>query len=267
MSGAVKMETGALVFMDALGFKGVWRRPDVADDPTRVIDKLEKVQQGTWEDLRQPFADIPPASLQQFQEAVKVAFISDTVVVAVADTIAPVVIPLLSQQKNFEGREQSIPLNLACIFAAGIIRRMAQRPAPLAMRGSVAWGRFAVSPNFIIGPAVDEAAECAGAAEAAIVWLAPSARKHTEWRPKGSARLIPWAVPMKAGSVYETQAVSPFEIAADDHEQLTNLILDAFDVQRLDVQIKRQNTARFLAKAMRIAKDRGPSPAADAEAK
>jgi hypothetical protein len=46
------MPSGALVFMHALGFKGLWKRLDIAANPMRVLRKLVAVERSALESIR-----------------------------------------------------------------------------------------------------------------------------------------------------------------------------------------------------------------------
>jgi hypothetical protein len=258
MSSERKLATGALVFMDALGFKGIWRHSSVADDPTKVLRKLEDVQEATRRQLETRPVAATPDQRKRLREAVRFAFISDTVVIAVEESVGPLLLEMAGPRARGEKPAPWQTINAASIYAASVIGRMACSPAPLAMRGAITWGRFAVSASFVVGPAVDEAAECAGQAEAALVWLAPSAAAH--WSERAASPLLRWPVPLKAGTRFSSFAVSPFHgLVAKEEPNIDQMILRTFDGGRLDVQVKRQQTAAFLDAAKKVApKGGGP---------
>ena len=80
------------------------------------------------------------------------------------------------------------------------------------LRGVVTYGAFRIEGNFIVGPAVDEAAELEKAAEAALVWLAPSAL--TVCVDDNNPYLARIAVPMKGGQRFNTYVVHTLADAA-----------------------------------------------------
>ena len=254
------MRTGALAFIDALGFKGIWRRNDVAKDPTKVLRKLHAIESNLAEDMRYDHeGTIPKRVLDALARSMTVALFSDTVVIAVDEDIGPVKlrhdgIALRSPQMASE-MQRAATLTVACNMARNVIRAMAARPAPLAMRGAIAWGEFALRSSFVVGPAVDDAAEAAVLADAALVWLAPSALAHAAILPESSS-LPSWPVPMKSGSVFRSRCVSPFDLkmTAAETVRLTRSILKTFGPLRVDIQIKRQNTQLFLERAAQLAR-------------
>ena len=123
---------------------------------------------------------------------------------------------------------------------------------PLSYRGAVGFGDYALDANFIIGPAVDEAAAAHETAQAAIVWLLPRAREHvSRWlgpQPT-STHLVSTDVPLKGGDTLWSYTVSPIVQASDPADSL-NIVqpsLDSFTPsEAVDVEVKRQNTAAHL---------------------
>jgi hypothetical protein len=134
-------------------------------------------------------------------------------------------------------RPACLPLHLA----SDPLRRTSD---PLGRAGDPLWsalrsavGEFEIDYPFILGPAIDEAAAHHESAEAAVVWLAPSARNSWEAHPfmrDHPGPLCAQRIPLKGGSSYETYAVSPFGI--DDHEgkrrEFKSAMLAAFDRDR-----------------------------------
>jgi len=65
-------------------------------------------------------------------------------------------------------------VNILGGFISTFIDEAAHPPVPLAYRGAIAVGQFALDSHFCIGPAVDEAAGAMDLADAALVWLTPA---------------------------------------------------------------------------------------------
>src|SRR5690349_5272339 len=81
------MRVGALVMIDALGFKGIWNRPAIAANPDVVIDKLRALEHqmnaaldADFGGSRQGAIDNPANLLGQCS----LIFLSDTIVLGVA---------------------------------------------------------------------------------------------------------------------------------------------------------------------------------------
>jgi len=96
--------------------------------------------------------------------------------------------------------------------------------------------------------------EAMDSANAALVWLTPTARRVwvKQLDPTDgvlNAVLSPYAVPMKGGDRYETFVANDCASIDDAEERQKHVarVLATFASDRLEVQIKAQNTARFYA--------------------
>ena len=237
---------GAVALLDALGFKGIWRD----NDPDRVLQKLgefstELVQAAEESSQRlQATSKDHDVPLPQF----KIFFVSDSVFVACwwegADP---------EDEERYD-EQISETIMLASMLSSVLSFAAVQHPPPLAYRGVVTCGEFAVHETgaFVVGPAVDEVAALEREAEGAFVWLTPRARRTIEGQRETFPHLlVPYAVPMKGGRYLETMVVTP--MYASQPEQyprnpgafLGNLFFFAMRGDSLDVAVKRQNTWDF----------------------
>jgi hypothetical protein len=89
-------------------------------------------------------------------------------------------------------------------------------PIRFAYRGAVSWGEFFISDNFVLGDAYYEAYSNSERAEAAVIWLTPSAMEFHRQVPHDnllSSSLLYWEVPLKKSDGghdrYQTLAVNP----------------------------------------------------------
>jgi hypothetical protein len=231
-----EMSFGAVVMMDALGFKGVWKR---FEGPTAITEKMRRMRERAESGLRRITED------RDIVSTARSAFLSDTIVIGVAGA---------TKVKN-PGLRHAMALFLAADRAADLLDLARRDPLPrFAYRGCIALGSFEIDGPFILGEAVDEAAEAYELAEGAFVWLAPSARAiwqslRDRFEPSNST-LVPYAVPLKGGASYATYAVSPFDayMPPDERMPAADQILATFDGPSipLAVQIKRQNTTVYL---------------------
>jgi hypothetical protein len=249
------MRRGAVAIIDALGFRGIWRRypPDV------ILAKLKALASTTMDETGAVVnAAVPdPTNAIEF---LHVAFLSDSIAIAAAfkDHNA-----LLSEyEAKFSGlsifRPTRDEYDAWCVglvaSMVGVLQRRALTEAPALMyRGCIAFGEFAFEQNFLVGEAVDDAAAGLDRAQGAFVWLTPSANllpciDHSLKGPMGKHPLIRYAVPLKGGDSYDTFCVVPF---ACDGSLLARMQLRAaaaasFVGTGLDVHVKQQNTSRFL---------------------
>jgi hypothetical protein len=149
-----------------------------------------------------------------------------------------------------------------------LARTIATAP-PLAYRGCVACGEFDIDDIFVLGPAIDEAAEMASQAEGAFVWLTPRTRDLFEaLQIPGTGEFAPHLpsyhavfnslapfhnVPLKKGNHLLTRVINPLaawrpEVRSD----LTSRLMQTFDSRDIVVQEKASNTREFLAQAQAV---------------
>ena len=258
------MRTGAFLMIDALGFKGIWRRPGLENQPELVIQKLANLQRQVGQYLDQQFGGPEMRGrMEQDQwssfDLVQARFLSDTIVLAVAikdftrsflnDTPA-------AGEPFYTMATKGLAVHVACSLASAMLAAAAKSDPALAYRGCISCGDFEVHDNFLVGPAVDEAAAAIDLAQGAFVWLLPSAldvfmgfaeRAHSRAQDGPTLPYLPFNVPLKGGDEFSTYAVSPCALAGSsrDRDEIRSRIMDTF-IGGLDVQIKKQNTLRFM---------------------
>lgn len=221
------MNNGAVALIDALGFRGIWGR----HSPDGVLRSLKEMQQWMEQRVQDQFKTQPA-----FQ--CKIAFLSDTIAASMS-VDAP--------------SEHQAALNVIYLAdtISWILERTLRSSIPLAYRGAIAVGSYEVSPHFLIGQAVDDAASAYELANAAVIWLTPAARNHVAgWlsnQPRNT-HLVKFGVPLKGGDSFDTYTVSPLEQARDnaDANNLSLTLLSTFVGSSIDVAMKRQNTIRHL---------------------
>jgi hypothetical protein len=229
------MRRGAVVMMDALGFRGIWDR---VAQPSDVFDKMESLRKRAESTMARH--NVPEIGITD----ARATFLSDTIVL------------VISARGDDADLDASTAIVLAALRASDLMTEALERAPHLAYRGSIAFGDYEMKGPFVLGPAVDEAAAHSELAEGAFVWLAPSACAAWRKLPDGRAQLLPTDVPLKEGRRYSTFAVSPFD--PTDHRaerrDIADSLLATFDTGRssldIDVQIKRQNTETFLRRAI-----------------
>ena len=228
--------------MDALGFKGIWKK-SLHDSVLVKLRALEGAVQARKDELNTEAstAGREPITLQ-------VTMLSDTIVIA-ASSPAVTAAPRLHDDSPYL-------LLYAAACAAAIMQEAAATDPALIYRGVMSWGEFEMDDRFLVGQPIDEAAQLERSAEAAVVWLAPSAAKALGVNKLGKHELgfVKWNVPMMGGGNLETSVVNPFHWLTkpeqnNARDQMEQRILASFDDGRVEVQIKKQNTAGFLAAA------------------
>ena len=233
------MKAGAVAMIDALGFRGIWDRWPAAE----VMRNMHAMKRRVEDELR----EIGTQPEMQFDAT----FLSDTVVFGLS---LPTTIP------NH--------IALSAIYVGDIVSRIltysARSSTPLAYRGAITCGDYEIDTNFVMGSAVDEAATCYELADAAIVWLAPSASNLVGAWLHGqphNTHFVQHAVPLKGGASLRTYTASPLVQAVNeqDAEVISATLLATFKGASVDVAVKRQNTAHHLRSCFHWRKWKPPS--------
>lgn len=254
------MHKGAIAVLDVLGFKGIWQRKD----PQQVISRLKSLA-GNGETFAREFQktkqpstapDAPVRDLVPWHLSVR--SFSDTLVIACTQESWPTELPPGLQE--FDQFAAGVLVTIVCEKSAYVAGAAAAGQPPFAYRGSIAYGELLIDDQFLIGPAVDEAAAAESLAEGAFIWLCPSAHRVVQ-DGLGSAAfpLLPivphYPVPMKNKKVATTHVINPFGRLGNLHPGtvMTN-ILGSFEVARPDARVttKRRNTEAFLRTAEKL---------------
>lgn len=153
------MQKGAFALIDCLGFKGIWERYDAET----VIAKLLNIEKSLDEEIALPTTKL---------EVIKRGFVKPQIKL-LSDTVA---ISLKVEENSLEIENPDPTLvGTMCILLTKILTYFAENEPHLLMRGCVTFGEHIAEKNFLIGRAVDEAAEYMDLANGAFVWLTPSA--------------------------------------------------------------------------------------------
>ena len=150
--------TGAVVFLDALWFKGIWRR----HKPFLVINKLQKTT-SFFESFRRGRTVYGEATDRTFTVISDSIFVTDAAGRSNGNT------------EILDPADVLVRLDQLGSFLDALWQELLRSDPPLAYRGAIAWGDHMVRGPFVIGPAIDEAVEAEGKAAGAFIYLAPLA--------------------------------------------------------------------------------------------
>lgn len=257
------MQEGAFALIDCLGFKGAWNR----NNPQLIIDKLLKIEEivteqlKSTEDLYEAFeyaVIIDKSSMKPF-----VGFLSDTVVIS---------LEYIENNEEIEPEIQKAHLiDVLCIILTKVIDLFVKDQPHLTMRGCITYGEYLCEKNFIIGPAVDFAAEFMDVAEGAFVWLHKSAEtvyesffleqetleKETELSGHYfNHQVFQYEMPIKNAGFLECYVLNP--LANFDSEEKRRNIIDIYTTamkgNKLDIWLKQQNTLKLLKAGNELSK-------------
>jgi hypothetical protein len=244
--------------LDVLGFKGIWRRHAHAE----VIGRLEELADMTAHQARS-INDAATTSEGGFVELVQLAVLSDTFVFGVVTRPPAAVnkakvwsdLSLQFDEESLAGEAVKTAAHLTAV-----LRRRALSSSPaFALRGAIAFGDFGMTERFIIGEAVDDAAQLHARAHGAFVALTASAdalQQVQHWHARSP--LTYYDVPLKRrGGVQllHTRAVVPFgDQETDEHrerlfEQLQATFTSDDALLKHDVEEKKTNTLSLIRAA------------------
>lgn len=251
-----KMRPGAIAFIDFLGSRGIWNR----HDPVLILHSLKQLQ-----DVVNQHNAIGMKYIYEEHQSiaphikVEAIFISDTV--------------CLACWYDFQEEQEMTLCPLVYILgkvAANLIRESALVNPPRSLRGCISTGLFSISGNFLIGPAVDEAAEYMDVADGAFTFLTPSAENCVKEAAHyiqyllqtGQASeqeqdegidlslFLPYEVPIKNGVSHTAPVLNPLACEMSENQAtIIDRILRSFDINREDVRNKMDNTKKFLAES------------------
>lgn len=129
------MFSGAVAIIDALGFRGIWERhspDDVLGTMKNLKNRLE--QRITTQFERQPWMQC------------EIAFLSDTIALS------------MSLDPSTKNRMAMSVIYLGDVIS-WVLEETLRSAIPLAYRGAISVGDYDISPHFLIGKAIDEAAD------------------------------------------------------------------------------------------------------------
>ena len=235
------LRLGAVGFIDALGFKGIWRNRI----PEEVAETLKEGRRAALQLAKRLGVEAISPVLHRagaHPEVSALAF-SDSFLLSV-------VVP--------KAREREATLaGAAGIVARGlshIAKKVALGRVPLVFRGTIAAGDCIIDPNeqIFLGPAVDEAAQLMDLANGAFIWLAPGTARLDYSGLRGSpwhSLLVDFRVPLKNGDSISTKVVNPFvglSHMTDEFVRIRTNYRSAMESSSVDVEVKRQNTEALL---------------------
>jgi len=131
-------------------------------------------------------------------------------------------------------------VQIAALLSAVAQVQAASGETPLALRGCVALGDLALSGNYLLGPAIDEAADGERWADAAVVWISERASDALalDMRRSGSAKserqaavnraTMPIEIPGHAQQRRAARVVVPFAVPGMDPRLFTSRISESF---------------------------------------
>lgn len=242
------MKTGAFALIDCLGFKGIWKD----GEHSALISKLQSISKAA--EIAAKKRVFPNGLSEEKPENEKpqleIRLLSDTVAIS------------LCSEKPEVG---VFTLMTMTMIIQDLISLYIEKPPYLLLRGCITYGKHTTAENFLVGPAVDEAAEYMNSAEGAFIWFLPAAtnviqkfcdersQMPEEKNPKiitaALDALFPnYQIPIKNSHYLKSRIVNPLYMKSiDDSEKIINSYKDAMKVEgNMSIWMKRQNTLELL---------------------
>ena len=266
-----QMTEGAFALLDCLGFKGIWNRTP----PNEILSKLKELNNWCSGTINPGFEVLAPSCDHNLK--IKIVLLSDTVAISI---------------KYAERVEHAELPAFLVAYAVGLIilinQRFAFEKPCIPLRGSVSYGMHFTDDRFILGPAVDRAAENEKLADGAFIWLDPRAeelmsdyyaianavyekfdfskiRNYKEFSRQEKARkigvvkagaepfTIDYSMPLKGGARLRCAVVNPlYHMSKKKQQNSLNDLFLAMDSQLIDVVVKKQNTFEYLNRAAEV---------------
>jgi hypothetical protein len=226
---------GAVIVIDALGFASIWRRHS-AKKVAKSLVIARAFSDGALRGLEAVVTDT----------SIEASFFSDTVIFSALPRAKPVAPDLL--------------MIAAAAAAIGFMRAAAFGDPALVYRGCAAFGDVERAGDFLVGAAIDAASNGYQRANAAAVWLMPSAAALVEHLPLRHVTFFyRTEVPIKNVGRIPATLLNPFGLTAflpehgseavgiqhnADHRAAILKTFDSSDDP--EVMLKRHETARLL---------------------
>ena len=251
-----RLRFGAIAVLDVLGFKGIWARCK----PELVVEKL----QGLWEVAPKFTKEV---TRELFSLKTGMVCLSDALVLSAQVSGVPATTDARQDLTCKIAALATVCSQVVCLWRGMLL---VDGP-PMLYRGAISLGAYFYNDRFLIGPAVDEAAEHEKRIQAALVCLCPTAEAvAAEFRSNpeavahdGVASLFSRSVIMECPvplkdiyARYQAGIVNPFgvsDITEGDSDYLVARVAECFDVRSEDadetVLAKHWNTMKFLRRA------------------
>lgn len=274
------MQEGAFALIDCLGWKGIWNRKIDSTgrsvDPLEVLKKINRIEDRIGQSTKRMTIGLRDSFLEiTFRP--RSVFLSDTVAVSV---------PIIKHKSKELTQEikRALSIEMACVTVAEIIDSFVEEEPFLTMRGCITYGEHLIRRSTFVGPAIDEAANNYELPVGAFVWVHPKASEKLdileEWKVKCFEEikekatkeldsesykklmsffefttstpviLRDYEMPIKGGGHLNCHVLNPLcKIRESEDRAITiERYLSSFDSDKIDILLKKQNTAMLLAR-------------------
>jgi len=224
------MKTGAIVFLDILGFKGIWQHK-----PERDVLNLLLAIPGV---VKKAYKEPPPESGWPTVGEPEVTLLSDTIII------------------TCESQYPQVLLLMCAIINAILLNLLSYR---MLARGAIGWGRYTKEGPIFLGPAVDDVAMWYEAANWVGVVTTPRTNymidrlENRKFHAHGKEvdPFVKYDVPLKSGksaflNVFNWPGLMQASYAEGTFRQNMTGVFSEQDSIDHSVHEKYENTLRFI---------------------
>lgn len=180
--------TGAVTFLDVIGWKGVWqRKTEAIDDLQSLIEELENKKEEFGRGLGETALELKT----------HISSISDTIVIFTESIV-------IFKESNKPKEYAQEALELHGRLCAHVIPISISKGIPL--RGASGYGEFSMKGNIYVGKAIDEAASWHEGADWIGVFMTPSAA--FVFNTSKSKKWLLYKPPLKLNNGWETACIN-----------------------------------------------------------
>jgi hypothetical protein len=200
---------GLVIFLDALGMKGIWKR----FPPIEVVQK--------WSNVNTVFLSIEEPEVQNLDFSFRA--LSDTIIITISNI-------------------DSLNINLPKIFDLLIKPFLNSIKNKILLRGVITFGPFYWSDKLIIGPAIDEAAEYHNKVNWIGISTSPLLKLNLKIKKNDS--LLLYKIPYKEQEKFYDGIVLNWPIY-DTNNEYISILMDEESKAEYNSKIKYKNTYTF----------------------
>jgi len=161
LSFSLPMKNGALVLADCLG---IWNRVD----PEKLIGRLKNIE---TEAATRVVPEYSSSMLSFGPIRFHFPLLSDTVVLKIQYEDSA-----YAREREPDDRQKNLLVSVACESATVLANMFIDSDTPLPLRGCISFGLHLCEGNFLVGPAIDQAAEYMNAPEGRSFGSCPARR-------------------------------------------------------------------------------------------
>ena len=178
---------GLIALVDALGFKGIYRQ----HDPEQVLTQMKQIE----DDLRAEFEAYRDSNRILLSSAMGIRFLSDAVAISLQTPH--------THQHEVDPKDARFACFTLCQLVLELTNLWALSPIKLTFRGAIGIGRYCAAGNYLVGEAIDQAAQLHSEPDGAFICLSRETQEflfEPKINVKSSEVLLAWLEVCRCGA-------------------------------------------------------------------